>query len=229
MTDHQLELRLSRVAHALDAEAPTLDLALLRPAGRRPARRALVVIAAAVALAAVSVAPATVSALGDLFRVDSVSELRSVPATTPPFIGRRVAVNEARATVAFPLRTIPSLGTPDAAYVRDDVTGGMVTLAYDAGQTRLTQWPSTDVEARVSVVPSYGAAEEVTIGRFRGLWIAGSARGTFTLVGADGHLHREHFDVAEGALLWRDRGVGLLLQGAGTRLTAAQLAAEARP
>jgi hypothetical protein len=186
-----------------------------------------VAIAAAVALAGVTVAPAAVSTFGDLFRVDSAPELARAPGTAGPHIGRRVPLNEARANVLFHLRTIPSLGAPDAAYVRDDVVGGIVTLAYGAGQTLLTQWPSADVTARVTVVPSYGTAEEVTVGRFRGLWIAGSAQGTFTLVGADGTIHRELFDVAEGALLWRDGGVAVLLQGAGTQLAATRLAAEA--
>ena len=227
MTDHELELRLSGAARALDADAPTLDPDLLKAAGRRSVRPALVAIAAALALAGVTVAPAAVSAFGDLFRVDSVPELAPVPGVAPPHIGRRVPLNEAQASVLFPVRTIPSLGAPDAAYVRDDVVGGMVTLAYGAGRTLLTQWPSADVRARVAVVPAYGTAEEVAIGRLRGLWIAGSAQGTFSLVGADGAIHRELFDVAEGALLWRDSGVALLLQGAGTEQAATRLAAEA--
>ena len=176
-----------------------------------------------------TVAPAAVSALGDLFRVDSVPELGPVSDVALPYQGRRVSLNEARATVPFQVRTIPSLGTPDAAYVRDDVMGGMVTLAYDGGQTLLTQWPSSDVDARVAIVPAYGTAEEVTVGSVRGLWIAGAARGTFTLVGADGTVHRELFDVAEGALLWRDDGLAFLLQGAATKATAAELAAAVRP
>ncbi len=81
----------------------------------------------------------------------------------------------------------------------------------------------------MAIVPSYGSAEEVSVGSERGLWIAGAARGTFTLVGADGEVHREHFDVAEGALLWRHDGLEFLLQGAGTKATAAALAAAVRP
>ncbi len=213
MTDRELELRLSRVARTLDADAPTVDSSLLVGNARRRPRPALVAVAVAAALAGVTVAPAAVSALGDLFRVDSVPELGPVSGVALPYQGRRVPLNEARATVPFQVRTIPSLGTPDAAYVRDDVMGGMVTLAYDGGQTLLTQWPSSDVQARVAIVPAYGTAEEVTVGRVRGLWIAGSARGTFTLVGADGTVHRELFDVAAGALLWRDDGLAFLLPG----------------
>jgi hypothetical protein len=81
----------------------------------------------------------------------------------------------------------------------------------------------------VAIVPEYGTADVVTVGRVRGLWISGSAQGTFTLVGADGTVHRELFDVAAGALLWRDDGLALLLQGAATKVTAAELAAAVRP
>ena len=229
MTDHDLELRLVRVARTLDADAPAVDPTVLVQAARRRLRPALVATAAAAGLAAVGVAPAAVSALGDLFRVDSVPELGPVTGAALPYQGRRVPMNEARATVPFQVRTIPSLGTPDAAYVRDDVMGGMVTLAYEAGQTLLTQWPSADVQARVAIVPTYGTAEEVGVGPVRGLWIAGAARGTFTLVGADGQVHRELFDVAAGALLWRDGGLAFLLQGAATKATATALAAAVRP
>ena len=68
MTDHELELRLVRVARTLDADAPAVDPTVLVQAARRRLRPAIVAIAAAAALAGVSVAPAAVSALGDLFR-----------------------------------------------------------------------------------------------------------------------------------------------------------------
>jgi hypothetical protein len=100
----------------------------------------------------------------------------------------------------------------------------MVTVSYRDG-TRLTQWAVADVSARAAVVPSSGTAEEVTIGRLRALWIEGTARGTFTVTGADLAVHKELFDVAAGALLWQDGGVAFLLQGAGTKENAARLAA----
>jgi hypothetical protein len=54
----------------------------------------------------------------------------------------------------------------------------------------------------------------------RGLWLDGAARGTFTVVGAD----REAFHVGTGALLWQDDGTAYLLQGAGTKAAALELA-----
>jgi len=229
MSEHELELRLREVARALDADAPAFDPVALRASARRRARhRWIAALAVVAALAGMMAAPAAVSALGDLFDVDRVPDLGPVPSdVAPSFGGRQVDLAEAEQTVAFRVRTIPSLGEPDAAFVRDDIVGGMVTVEY--GRTRLTQWAVADVNARAAVVPSSGTAEEVAVGGLRALWIEGTARGTFTVVGADGAVHRELFDVAAGALLWQDGGVAFLLQGAGTKDEAALLAAGVTP
>jgi hypothetical protein len=73
----------------------------------------------------------------------------------------------------FPVRGISSLGTPDAAYVRDDIAGGMVTLAYSGGQILLTQWPASGVGVRIALVPVSGTAADAAVGRLRALWIEG--------------------------------------------------------
>jgi hypothetical protein len=226
MSEHDLERRLAEVARALDADAPAFDPAAVRASARRQVRRRWVAATVVVAvLTAAIAAPAAVSALADLFDVDRVPELGPVPSDVAPgYGGRQAQPAEAQSTVAFPLRTIPSLGEPEAAYVRDDIVGGMVTVTYRDG-IRLTQWAVADVSARAAVVPSSGTAEEVTIGNLRALWIEGTARGTFTVTGADRAIHQELFDVAAGALLWQDDGVALLLQGAGTKDAATQLAA----
>jgi hypothetical protein len=39
----------------------------------------------------------------------------------------------------------------------------MVTLVY--GRTRLTQWREIDVDARITIVPASGVAEDVNFGR----------------------------------------------------------------
>ena len=175
-------------------------------------------------------APTAVSALADLFDVDSVPELGPVPSdVAPAFGGRQVQLTEAQRTVAFRIRTIASLDVPEAVYVRDDIVGGMVTVAYHDGRTRLTQWALADVSAQAAVVPSSGTAEEVALGGRRALWIEGTARGTFTVTGADRAIHRELFDVAPGALLWQDDGVAFLLQGAERKEDAARLAAAVSP
>ena len=225
MAEHELEARLHAVARALDADAPAFDPAALSAAPRRRPRAIVVALAAALALAGVAVAPTAVSAVRQLFEVEKVVELGPAPDVTAPFQGRRVPVLALQDEVPFRVRLISSLGAPDAAYVRDDITGGMATAVY--GPTVLTQWRSADVGARIEVVPGSGAAENVTVGdeQLPALWTEGAARGTFTLIGADGGVHRERFEVGPGALLWQYDGMAFLLQNAGDKDAATQLAA----
>ncbi len=230
MSERELQLRLRAAARALDADAPVVDPAALHTSAPRLPRRWLVALAALAAVSGMVAAPAAVSGLAELFDVDSVPELGPVPSdVTPAFGGREVQPTEAQQSVAFPVRTIRSLGEPEAFFVRDDIVGGMVTVTYRDGRTRLSQWALADVSARADVVPSSGTAEDVMVGAQRMLWIEGTARGTFTVTGADMAIHRELFDVTAGALLWRDDGVAFLLQGAGTKEDAALLAASVGP
>jgi hypothetical protein len=224
MTD--FERRLLGVAGELDRRAPSFDATRLRGAPRARRTR-LVPLVCALALAAVAAAPTAVSSFQRLFEVEEVPELGPLGSgVAPPYAGRSVPVETIQGSAPFHVLTITSLGMPDAARVRDDVTGGMVTLVY--GRTLLTQWRSTDVDARIALVPAEGAAEDVAIGDVRALWIEGSARGTFTLTGADGTTHREAFEASPGVLLWRAGGRELLLQGAPSREEALRLAAAVR-
>ena len=111
--------------------------------------------------------------------------------------------------------------------MRDDIAGGMLTLAYEGGGSRLTQWRTSDVarahRARPAERRRRGHRGRISVGpvdpRAR-------RRGTFTLIGADSSLHRESFDVGTGVLLWKDDGMTFLLQGAGSSAEATSLAAE---
>ena len=226
MSEHPLELRLQEVARTLDAHAPAFDPRTLSAAPRRARRSRVIALVAALALLAVAAAPTAVPALRHLFDVEEVPELGPIPqGVAPPFEGRLVDVDEVQAQAPYPVRRLASLGAPDTAHVRDDIAGGMVSLGYDDGRIVLTQWRVTDVHAGLAVVPVRGTAEDVTVGDVSGLWLEGAARGTFTLVGADGAIHREAFDVSPGALLWKRDGMALLLQGAGSRDAAVRLAA----
>ena len=226
MSEQQLELRLRTVARALDAHAPAFDPGVLSAAPRR-IRTRVVALTAVVALAGVAVVPAAVSGLRHLFDVDEVPELGPVaPDVAPPFEGRLVPVDTVQAAAPFRVRLITSLGAPDAAHVRDDIAGGMVTITYGGGRILLTQWRATDVQARIAVVPVNSTAEDVTVGGLPALWIEGTARGTFTLIGADGAIHREAFDVSPGVLMWKHDGMAFVLQGAGPKADAIRLAAQ---
>jgi hypothetical protein len=227
MAEHELELRLRAAARALDAQAPAFDVGLLRSVPRRRTRGRVVALMCAVALAGVAAAPGAVSALQHLFDVDEVSELGPLaPGVAPPFAGRSVPVDAVQASVPFRVRRIASLGAPDEARVRDDIRGGMVTIVYGGARILLTQWRTTDVAGRIALVPAGGAAEDVTVGDVRALWIEGTARGTFTLIGADGAVHRESFEVGTGVLVWKDDAMTFLLQGAGSKAEAMRLSAE---
>jgi hypothetical protein len=224
MTERELELRLEAVAVRLDARAPAFDSARLSDARPRRVRREIVLLACVVALVAIAAAPAAVSALLGAFEVVEVPTLGPLePGVAPAFAGRSVPLSRAQASSSFGVRVIRSLVAPDEARVRDDITGGMVTIVYRTRGILLTQWRSTDVNARIALVPTAGRAEDVVVDGGQALWIEGAARGTFTLIGADGAVHRESFEVSPGALLWRSGGMSFLLQGAGSKLDAARL------
>jgi hypothetical protein len=227
MAEHELELRLRAVADELGARAPAFDLGRLRARRRRRTRGTAAALVGATAVAAAIASPTAVSALQQLIDVDQVQELGPLaPGVAPPFAGRSIPVDAVASEAPFPVRTIASLGTPDDARVRDDIAGGLVTLVYDSGRVRLSQWRTNDIDARITLVPVGGVAEDVTVGALPALWIEGAARGTFTLIGADGTVHREGFEVGAGGLLWNDNGMTFLLQGAGSTADAVSLASE---
>ena len=155
MSEHPLEARLRTVARALDADAPAFDPAVLRAAPHRHPRRTVIMLAAA-ALAVATAAPAAISALRDLFDVELVPELTVAPNAVGPYLGPPVPFEVARTSVAFRVRTIPALGTPDSYHMRPDIKGGMVTVAYGGSRILLSQWHAADVGTRISVVPAGG-------------------------------------------------------------------------
>jgi hypothetical protein len=226
MTERELERRLQAAAVALGAEAPAFDRARLRKPRHRRIRRSVVIIACVVGLVCAVAAPVGISAFRGLFDVDEVPALTPrEPGVAPPYAGRTVDIETLRYTVPFGVRMITSLGSADEARVRDDISGGMVTVVYRDEGVLLTQWRTTDVQSRIALIPDAGRAEDVRVGPHPGLWTEGSARGTFTLIGADGTTHRERFQVRSGALLWHAGAMSFLLQGAGSKEDAIRLAA----
>ncbi len=224
MTEREAEQQLRAAALALDALAPPFDPALLR-AGRRPRVRWLLAVAAGTAvLAGLVVEPAALSSVARFLGVTSVDELTPRVDVAPPILGPAVSGEAAARHVAFPLREITALGEPERFYGREDVGGGMVSMSY-AGGVVLTQWSADAVDASVEVVATRGVAEDAAVGSSPAMWIAGEARGTFVVVGADGELHREAFDVRDGVLAWEAAGVGFLLRGARSKDDAVRLAA----
>ena len=91
------------------------------------------------------------------------------------------------------------------------------------------RFPSREPATKVTIVPTSGVAEDVKLGRLPALWIEGTARGTFTLIGADGTVQRERFEVSPGVLLWKADGMAFLVQDAPSKAEALQFAARVDP
>ena len=144
MTELERSLRLLGDAVAFP-EAPDVTeavqrrLADIRPAGRRPRRRTLVLAFAVVALAigaAMAVPPARTAVL-ELFglrgaTVQRVESLPTVPTEPEPEPGSQLLLGEALPVEeAHPW--VSSLGPPDAAYVTEEEYGRRLTLVYAPG------------------------------------------------------------------------------------------------
>lgn len=104
---------------------------------RDPLRLALV---AAVLLVVAGVAalinPASRDAIAHFFHISGVvvrrapSPLPSLSPISPLDLGQRTTLDAAQSVVSFKIVVPPDLGAPDAVYVRTDIPGGEVALAY---------------------------------------------------------------------------------------------------
>ena len=228
MAEHELELRLRAAARELDARAPSFDVGRL-PADAAPTDpRRIVVAWCCVAWPAVAAAPVAVSALRHLFDVDEVPALGPLePGVAPPFAGRSVPVETVQASTPCRVQHDPvarraGRGPRARRHHRRD------------GHARLRRRRADAVaddrrERAHRARPRPRKAEDVDVGDLPALWIEGTARGTFTLIGADGAVHRESFDVGPGVLLWGTTGMTFLLQGSGSQADAIRLAAAVDP
>jgi hypothetical protein len=223
----ELEARLRTAAAALDASAPPFDASVLA----EPPRRRVLLLAAAVlaaVIAGVAAQPDARSAAERFLGITTVDKLGPPEANVAPgILGMEIAPAETIGLVPFPIRGVAALGPADHVYGRYDVDGGMVSLLWNDGVV-LTQWQEALVDVHVTVAATGGEAEAVAVGARDAVWVAGEARGTFTVTGADGALHHEAFRASDGTLLWSKDGVGYLLQGAGSKERALQLAASVR-
>lgn len=152
MSDAVLEAALRDVGRHL-AWPPTPDLApavrlqVERGADvatlpRRPVRRAVVLAAAAlfvVLAGTLALSPGLRAAILRFFTLPGVTievDETAPPEVTPPvddaepFLGRRVALDEARREVSFPVAVPGALGEPDEVYLLGGGERALVTLAY---------------------------------------------------------------------------------------------------
>ena len=152
MSDVVLEAALRDVGRHL-AWPPTPDLAPavrlqvergaeVATLPRRPLRRAVVLAAAAlfvVLAGTLALSPGLRAAILRFFTLPGVTievDETSPPEVTPPpidaepVLGRRVALDEARREVSFPVAAPEALGEPDEVYLLGGGERALVTLAY---------------------------------------------------------------------------------------------------
>ncbi|MGH2677395.1 MAG: hypothetical protein ACRDHB_03400 [Actinomycetota bacterium] len=152
MTDAVLEAELRDIGRHV-AWPPTPDLAPtvrlevergpeVAKLPRRPVRRAVVLAAAALLVVlggALALSPGLRAAILRFFTLPGVTievDETAPPEVTPPavdaepFLGRRVALDEARREVSFPVAVPEALGEPDEVYLLGGGERALVTLAY---------------------------------------------------------------------------------------------------
>ena len=240
----ELELELRELGAAMDYP-PTPDITgpvrwrLAEEPSRRFGlrhRRRLIAVALAVLVVAVAGALAVPSARTALLewlgirgvRVDVVDRLPPADVTARLDLGRRVTLAEARRIVPYELiPPPPSLGAPDAVFVRRAPPAGSGQVSFLYGSERrvrllLTEFVG-DIEPVLSKVVEEGATtERVRVDGEPGVWISG-AHYVFYL-DENGAPVRERVRLADRVLLWEHDGLTFRLEGELTRERALRIA-----
>lgn len=223
------------VAARLQAQPP---IAARPGIWRQPWRLALVAAIALVVLcAAALINPASRDAIAHFFHVRGVTVVRvesPLPATspiTPLYLGQRTTLAQARSSVGFPVAIPPELGQPDAVYVDQSIPGGEVALAYKPRtgipEVRQTGLGVLITEFRGDLVPGFitkevgpgTTAEEVSVNRDPGWWIAGQPHFIILQNGA------ETLRLASNTLVWEHAGVTYRIESGLSKADAMRLAA----
>ncbi len=221
--------------------------AVPRPAPRRFALAALLLLLLGAALAAL--APGVRTAVADRLGVRgiAITYATPAPAATPApvgtaySLGQPLSLAEARARVSFPilLPSLPDLGAPDEVYVGEPPAGGQVALVYrarpglpPAAETGpgllLTQFRGGVEPAFVKKFIEPGTRlEGVSVAGAQGYWIEGRPH-LFTYRDAGGRVGEERIRLAGNTLLWERGGVTFRLESALSRDEALRIAASLR-
>jgi hypothetical protein len=200
-------------------------------AARRRMRWWIASVVAAIVCLVAAVAPAraaVVDAVGGLLRVAGIEVSREpgasgLPASPSPIPSlRSTALDEARRTALFPVRTPATLGVPEQVLLADPDDKGaprVVTLIYRGGAVRLDEFDGTVALAFFKTAPN---AQWVGIGPDSGIWLPGPHPVTY--VGRDGVERTETARLATPTLIWASGAVTYRLEGLPT-LEEAQAAA----
>jgi hypothetical protein len=240
----ELEQALTRLGRELDypqtpALAPRVRSRLERPQpkSRRllPAagfRRALaialvglLVLAGGVFAAVPSVRDAVLEFFGlQGATVERRERLPAAPAPEPLSLGRATTLAQATRILGFTPLVPSDPGTPDGVYVRRDIPGGELALAYRAGpglpETRTTGLGLLVTEFRGDLQPELigklagtaSAIEELTLDGERAVWIEG-AEHFFFYRRPDGQTSERELRLAANVLLLEQGNMLVRLEG----------------
>ena len=240
---HQLDVPpppdyVTRVQERLESDSSTTrptgwsrPFGSTRPAARRLATAAMVLILTTVAVLSV---PATRDAVADLFGFAGVN-VRTVPSAAPSprptvdaalELGEPVTLDEANQQVSFPvaLPRVPGLGEPDAIYVRDERGLESVSVVYRptvgfpaAVDTEVgllvSQFAGTATPYFDKLIEAGEPVTQVTVdGRWPGLYFASPHQ--ILVRGPDGVVHEDQPRLAAPTLVWVRDGVTYRLEAA---------------
>jgi hypothetical protein len=257
MTELERSLRLLGDAVAFP-EAPDVTeavqrrLADLRPAGRRPRRRTLVLAFAVVALAigaAMAVPPARTAVL-ELFglRGATVQRVESLPTVSEPdpapaqlLLGNPLPLQDGRPWVKSPEVIAPAvLGKPDAAYAADEEYGLRMTLVYGPGDgvprsqytgvgILVTEFDGAiDTRYLDKMVEDETSVERLTVNGEPALWLEGGPHFVVFRT-ADGRIGEDVGRLAGNTLLVEYEGMLVRIEGQIDRERAIEIAESLEP
>ena len=217
---------------------------LLPPAGLRRslalALLALLVLAGGVLAAVPSVRDSVLEFLGlQGATIERRSELPAAPEFRPLELGERTTLERARESLGFEPLVPGAAGQPDAVFVKRDLAGGELSLAYrprrglpEAGSTRLGLLVG---EFRGDLHPEYlgkivaetTTTERLRIDGARAVWIEGAPH-LFFYRPPDSEFAEAELRVAQNVLLVEHGDLLVRLEGAFDRERAIELARSLR-
>jgi hypothetical protein len=257
MTELERSLRLLGEAVAFP-EAPDVSEAVqrrlvdVRPQGRRPGRRSLVLAFAvlAVAVGAVMAVPPARTAVLEFFglrgatvqRVESLPTLpRPDPAPPQLLLGNPLAVQGGRPWVKSPNVLVPgALGRPDAAYAAEEEYGLRLTLVYGPGDgVPRSQYTGvgilvTEFDGAIDrryldkMVQGGTSVEQLTVDGNRALWLEGGPH--FVVFRTEsGDIGEDVGRLAGNTLLLEHEGMLVRIEGQIDRERAIEIAESLEP
>ncbi|HVH64701.1 MAG TPA: hypothetical protein VM674_01600 [Candidatus Acidoferrum sp.] len=215
---------LSEAVRARIALAPVLPIRR-RVLWRDPVRLALVAAVLLVVVgAAALINPASRDAIAHFFHVRGVvvsrapSPLPSLSPISPLDLGQRTTLDAAQSVVSFKIVVPPDLGAPDAVYVRTDIPGGEVALAYKPRpgipMVRETQLGLLVTEFRGDLNPNLFQKTlgpdtklvETSVHGEDAWWIEGQPHEVIVQTSANNYT-QEQLRLAANTLIWSHAGV----------------------